>query len=148
MTRAGHSHASAGGRPRSLAEVADRVAEGFDARLREFLDTFYTATESGRGEALAVEPVPVGRIHDAYLAAVAEHLAQRFGLAVPDWTDAPRRFLVAPFFAGGLESLKAILIAESPAAFRRRLIFVIADALSRPLDPDGPVTWPSRSPAA
>jgi hypothetical protein len=50
----------------------------------------------------------------------------------PAWTDEPKRFLTEPYFAGALESLKAMLIADSPAAFRRRLIFVSADALSRP----------------
>ena len=36
------------------------------------------------------------------------------------------------FFAGGLGSLKARLIVESPSAFRRRLIFVSHDGLHRP----------------
>ena len=80
------------------------------------------------------EPAQISPVRDAYLAATAEHLALRFGLAVPGWTDGPVRFLARPFFAGGLESLKAILIAESPSAFRRRLIFVGADALYRPRD--------------
>jgi len=56
----------------------------------------------------------------------------RFKLAVPPWVDEPYRFLVKPFFAGGLENLKAILLVESPLAFRRRQIFVSANALSRP----------------
>ena len=33
--------------------------------------------------------------------------------------------------------MKALLLAESPLAFRRRLIFVSHDALSRPRDPAG-----------
>ena len=33
----------------------------------------------------------------------------------------------SPFFAGGLESLKASLLVESPVAFRRRMIFVSAN---------------------
>ena len=37
-----------------------------------------------------------------------------------------------PFFAGELESLKALLTVQSPAAFRRRLLFVSSDALDRP----------------
>jgi hypothetical protein len=53
-------------------------------------------------------------------------------LDAPAWTEKPQRFLREPFFAGGLESLKAILIVESPSAFRRRLIFISADGLSRP----------------
>jgi len=51
---------------------------------------------------------------------------------VPAWTEEPERFLREPLFAGGLESLKAILIVESPSAFRRRIIFISADGLSRP----------------
>jgi hypothetical protein len=76
-------------------------------------------------------PAEVDAIHDAYLAAVAEHLALRFRLAVPRWVDDPARFPAEPFFAGGLETLKAILLVESPLAFRRRQIFVSANALAR-----------------
>ena len=85
-----------------------------------------------RGDALAEEPIGAGRVEDAYLAALAEHLASRDRMDTPAWTEKPERFLREPFFAGGLESLKAILIVESPSAFRRRLIFISADGLSRP----------------
>jgi hypothetical protein len=37
-----------------------------------------------------------------------------------------------PFFAGGLESLKATLFVQSPTAFRRRMLFVSKNALDRP----------------
>jgi hypothetical protein len=77
-------------------------------------------------------PGAIDALHDAYVAAVAEYLAQSFGLPVPEWTDTHGNGLREPFFAGGLESLKAVLQAESPAAFRRRLLFVSKDALSRP----------------
>jgi hypothetical protein len=59
-------------------------------------------------------------------------LPSNTGLPIPPWVEQPQRFLDKPFFAGGLESLKAILLAESPLAFRRRQIFVSANALSRP----------------
>jgi hypothetical protein len=85
-----------------------------------------------RSSGLAAEPAPLGSVKDAYLAAVAEYLSARDSFLPPAWTEEPKRFLKEPYFAGALESLKAILIAESPAAFRRRLIFVSADALSRP----------------
>jgi hypothetical protein len=39
---------------------------------------------------------------------------------------------VRPFFAGGLEDLKATLLVESPVAFRRRMLFVGKDVLDRP----------------
>jgi hypothetical protein len=87
---------------------------------------------STRTSAIAGAPTQIDAIHDAYLAAVAEHLARKCELAIPSWVEHPQRFLDKPFFAGGLESLKAILLAESPLAFRRRQIFVSANALSRP----------------
>jgi hypothetical protein len=86
----------------------------------------------GKIWALADEPNKVGGVKDAYLAALAEHLALSDRFPVPGWTEQPDRFLSEPFFAGGLDSLKAILLVESPLAFRRRLIFISADGLSRP----------------
>ena len=66
------------------------------------------------------------------MAAVAEHLALRHHLPIPEWTQAKCRFLKRPYYPCGLESLKATLLVESPPAFRRRLIFVGADPLYRP----------------
>jgi hypothetical protein len=123
-----------GTRPRSLRDVVHRASRGeqqFDAALREFLDSFYSHPDS-RTVALMEQPEAIDPVHDAYVAAVAEHLANVFGLPVPAWTDTHGNGLKEPFFAGGLESLKAILQAESPAAFRRRLLFVSKDVLSRP----------------
>jgi hypothetical protein len=121
-------------RPAALDVVAVRTLGGepFDPLLREFLDEFYCGNSDMRARAIASVPTPIDPIHDAYLAAVAEHLALRFGVSVPQWVEEPDRFLAKPFFAGGLESLKAILLVESPLAFRRRQIFVSANALSRP----------------
>lgn len=121
-------------RPATLHEVASRVAsdqQGFDPAVREFLDTFYAAGE-GREAALASRPSLLGGVKDAYLAALGEHLARANGMAVPTWTDNHGTRLRRPFFAGGLESLKAVLTVESPTAFRRRMLFVSKDALDRP----------------
>lgn len=125
-------------RPATLKDVALRTLDGepFDPLLREFLDAFYGADASTRTAALVGTPPPIGPVHDAYLAAVAEHLARKYELAIPQWVDDPQRFLDKPFFAGGLETLKAILLVESPLAFRRRQIFVSANALSRPREND------------
>jgi len=68
---------------------------------------------------------------DAYLAALAESLCREGGMRPPAWTEQQRFYLKRPWFAGGLESLKAILLAESPAPFRRRNLFVSANALDR-----------------
>lgn len=123
-------------RPGSLCEVAQRslAGEPFDPALREFLDEFYVHPER-RAAMVKEAPARVGALRDAYLAAVAGHLAERWSLPCPGWVEHESRFLRRPFFAGGLESLKAILLVESPAAFRRRMIFVGADVLSRPRRP-------------
>ena len=123
-------------RPHSLNEVAQWGSElgDTDGFLREFLDEFYALSdESGRSTMLQDEPPLGGDARtNAYLAAVAEHLSLRNHLPVPPWTANAARFLKRPFFPSGLESLKATLLAESPTAFRRRMIFVGADPLYRP----------------
>jgi hypothetical protein len=124
-------------RPKTLCEVARRVNNGeqnFDPAVLEFLDTFYAHPEL-RASAIHDRPALIDALRDAYLAAVAEHLARLYGLPVPEWTEIQGNDLHKPFFAGGLESLKGVLVAESPTAFRRRLLFVSKDALSRPRSP-------------
>jgi hypothetical protein len=121
-------------KPSSLREVVRRVEAGeqkFDPSLREFLDFFY-ANVHERQQAIAERPDSIDAVHDAYAAAVAEHLARIYELPIPDWTEIHGNGLREPFFAGGLQSLKGVLVAESPTAFRRRLLFVSKDALSRP----------------
>jgi len=68
---------------------------------------------------------------NAYLAAVAETLCREASLRPPVWTESPPCFLHRPWFAGGFETLKALLLVESPVAFRRRNLFVSANALTR-----------------
>jgi hypothetical protein len=123
-----------GRKPNSLAEVVRRVKAGeqkFDPSLREFLDSFY-ANADARQRAIEEQPDSIDAVHDAYVAAVAEHLARVYGLSIPEWSETHGNGLHEPFFAGGLQSLKGVLVAESPTAFRRRLLFVSKDALSRP----------------
>jgi hypothetical protein len=122
-------------RPRTIAEIAERAAaapSGFDRSVREFLDAWQSLSREDRVRSLAREPALLGPVQDAYLAALTEHLALSENIGVPEWTNGAGRFLRDPFFAGGIESLKAILLVESPLAFRRRLIFISANALSRP----------------
>ena len=121
-------------RPRTLHEVSVRAADGeqaFDRALREFLDHFYANPEH-REASLRAQPLPLDDLRDAYLGATAEHLASCYNLELPVWCETYGLALRRPFFAGGLESLKAILTVESPAAFRRRMLFVSKNALSRP----------------
>jgi hypothetical protein len=104
--------------------------EKFDPTLREFLDTFYLEP-AAREASLARQPLTLTPLQDAYLAATAEHLASVYRLPPPLWCADYGMALREPHFAGGLESLKALLTLESPAAFRRRLLFVSKNALAR-----------------
>lgn len=120
-------------RPASLAEVAAWTKDAptaFDRLISEFLDEFYLRPDV-RQSMIMDEPLPLGQFRDTWLGAVAEHLARRWNLEIPSWVDQPHRFLDRAYFAGGLESLKAILLAESPLAFRKRQIFVEAEPLRR-----------------
>lgn len=123
-------------RPHTLAEVARRINAGeqeFSPAMREFLDEFYGALRTAAAfELIAAEPEPIRdpRQH-AFLGAAGEHLARRWNLPIPAWTEDRSRFLKRPYFTTPLEGLKAMLLVESPLAFRRRLIFTEAEPLRR-----------------
>jgi len=78
-------------------------------------------------------PEPVGEpLIDALIGAVGEHLAQRWGLSVPIWTQRPVHFaLEEPRFLPDSRALRGALIVESPPAFRSRLLFTSAEPLDR-----------------
>lgn len=124
-------------RPKTLAEVAQLSLQGdsFDHCFANFLDEFYAAPNR---EALADSPALLaptsgepGQVRDAYLAAAAEELARHYQFLVPGWTASDKRKLHRPFFASPLAALRAVLLLESPVAFRSRNLFVSQNALTR-----------------
>jgi hypothetical protein len=120
----------------SLAAVAEATAtrEQFFHALHDFLEGFYAEPSAER---LREEPIRLtdrlgdDDYADAYLAAVAEYLAERHSLPVPAWAFDPSRVAREPTFAFKTPEGRIFLLAESPAAFRARNIFISADALSR-----------------
>jgi len=124
-------------RPRTLAEVARRRGDGeeFSTLLAEFLDEFYGALKKDPATAqalIAEQPATLAEAREhAVLGAVGEHLARRWSLAIPEWTNDPTRFLKRAFFTTELEGFKPMLLVESPLAFRRRMIFTEAEPLRR-----------------
>jgi len=111
-----------------------RSSEDFNFAIRNFLDRFYQNPSSD----LVYEEPPLLRsilddegLADAYVASVAAWLAQKYDLFCPRWTDGNSRVKKLPWFAAKTPNLKAILLQESPAAFRVRNLFVSANALSR-----------------
>jgi hypothetical protein len=123
--------------PKTLAQVSEMTANGesFDLCLKNFLDDFYgkPTTEALQPEPLRLAPKnpKFGEIEDAYLAATAEWLAWKFALTPPAWAFDQTRALRRPWFASSLAGLRAVLLIESPAAFRSRNLFVSENALTR-----------------
>lgn len=102
--------------------------------LGDLLDDFRERCRTHNERAALVDSPPesTGQLEtDAYLAAVAESLCRECGMRPPAWTEDPAYYLSRPWFAGGMESLKAILLSESPTSFRRRNLFISANALDR-----------------
>lgn len=119
----------------TLALVSERVRAGEELRfcLREFLDEFsLLPREALRARAIRARPEPTGDPRaDAYLGALAEHLAAAHGLKRPAWSVESQRFLERFWFVSEVPGFRALAIAQSPAAFRRRGIFIATGALQR-----------------
>lgn len=118
----------------TVAGVAERVRGGEDLRfaVRELLDEFaWRGRDDLRVQALAEEPGRVDQHVDAYLGALAEHLARTCGLSIPRWALSETRTLDHMWFPGVARGFRPTALRESPVAFRRRGIFIARGALSR-----------------
>ena len=126
------------GRPHTLKEVADRTFENpsiFGRSCNEFCDHFYFSYPHKElmQACLDPEPLVVGDAYiDAMIGAVGEHMALRWHLETPSWVFRVEHYqLTQPVFLPPSKALAEMLIAESPAAFRSRLIFTMAEPLQR-----------------
>jgi hypothetical protein len=118
----------------TVAGVAERVQSGEDLRfaVRELLDEFaLRGRDDLRVHALEEEPAAVDPHVDAYLGALAEHLARTCGLPIPKWALSEQRMLDHMWFPGVPRGFRPTALRESPAAFRRRGIFIARGALTR-----------------
>jgi len=119
----------------TLAAVARRAGSGedFHHAVREFLDEFaLRGDDHSRSAAISERPIDTGeRRYDAYLGALAEHLAAAHGLGRPDWSLERGRFLERFWFVSDVSGFRAMAIAQAPAAFRRRGVFVPERSLQR-----------------
>lgn len=120
----------------SLAAVAEhsRTREDFSLGYRDFLDGFYAKPNAAGLQAepqLLRDRLKDEGYADAFLAALAEYLAQRYSYPVSAWTQKSERTLNEPVFAFKSHEGRMFLLVESPAAFRSRNIFISAEALTR-----------------
>lgn len=119
----------------SLGRAARRHARDDESLLRlclQFIDEFREADPASQAGLLEEPPRPTGDARwDAFLAALAEHLAYHGGLPIPRWVGRKGRSLTRWWFLSDLPSVMASAMAESPAAFRSRGIFLTPDLFAR-----------------
>jgi hypothetical protein len=128
------STAAHGRRDLSLASAARLISSGQSALVvvREFLDQANLVDDVELAALIADRPDPAGNPQaDALLAAVAEHLAATRRLPCPSWVNEPTRFLDRFWFVSPTPGFRAIAIAQSPMALKRRGIFWPASSLER-----------------
>lgn len=121
-------------RPVRLEETARRIDAGSTLReaVADFLDDLRWARDDhDAAERIRAEPRLVDAHVDAYLAAVAETVAAGRCLPAPEWSRAPARFLDHFWWPSTTTGLHARALVESPAAFRRRGIFIGRTTLAR-----------------
>lgn len=116
----------------STVAVALKIErDGFESwkmHLMEFVDELRRAVDPR----LIILPPHRGfdRKLTALMASLVLFLCDELGLEPPSWAT-KRYFLDSPWFVAGVESLKASAIQESPLAFRRNNIFVLANFAKR-----------------
>jgi hypothetical protein len=102
------------------------------ALIVQFVDDFRSRRRDKQRDLISGEPGRTGStVLDAYLAALAEHLSNEAGLPAPAWVDDPTRFLRQWWIESDVPSAGPTAMAQSPAAFRRRGIFISERALER-----------------
>ena len=119
----------------SLARAARHHVADDETMLRlclQFIDDFREADTVSQASVMEDAPPSTGDARwDAFLAALAEHLAYHGDLPIPRWVGRKGRFLKRWWFLSDLPSVMASALAESPAAFRSRGIFVTEDLFAR-----------------
>ena len=122
------------GHRRTLREAAARVEDGEDLLIvvREFLDQAGRATPDDLATMIDARPALTEDARaDALLAGVAEYAAGNAERPCPIWTSEPERFLDHFWFVSREPGFRAIAIAQTPVALKRRGIFWPARSLRR-----------------
>lgn len=117
----------------SMSQVV--IPSDFSYAIKNFLDRF----KVNPNPALLLEEPELlspslqdGGYADAFVASTAAYLCQVHNLEAPQWVNKKQtRMMPEPWFAAKSPNMKAILLQESPAAFRVRNLFVSANAIHR-----------------
>lgn len=122
------------GRRLTLREAGARVNGGEEllAAAREFLDQAGRANAHELAAMIAERPDPTGNARaDALLAGVAEYTAGLQQIACPRWTSEPERLLDRFWFVSTEPGFRAIALAQTPVALKRRGILWSARSMRR-----------------
>jgi len=118
----------------SLTDTAIRIRGGEDAlhAVREFLDQANHYDDVDLTDLICERPSLTGDVKaDALMAGIAEHLAATRGLECPAWVHESQRFLDRFWFVSDVVGFRAISLAQTPMALKRRGIFWPARSLER-----------------
>lgn len=118
----------------TLAATAERVASGEDRMhaVREFLDQVSRVDDAALADLISQRPELSGDPRaDALIAGIAEHLAATRGLDGPRWVLEQERFLDVFWFVSDVEGFRAIALAQTPVALKRRGVFWPARSMQR-----------------
>ncbi len=122
------------GRCDTIGGSAARIIAGDDLLIvvREFLDCAQRLPDDELLAHVRERPPVTGNVRaDALLAGVAEYLTSVRELAPPSWTSDPERFLERFWFVSPEPGFRAIALAQTPVALKRRGIFWPARSLAR-----------------
>ena len=122
------------GRRHTLREAGGRVEGGEDLLIviREFLDQAGRADARELAGMIDESPDLTGDARtDALIAGVAEYMASVREIRCPAWTARPEGFLDRFWFVSAEPGFRAIALAQTPVALKRRGILWSARSLER-----------------
>jgi transcriptional regulator with XRE-family HTH domain len=118
----------------AAADMAAALRRGDDAAAyREFIqlsDDLARETGPLRVALTALAPAPINPRYDALLASVTEHYLSEARLPVPAWVYDLGRVLTDPWFVDDVPALLEATVAETPKAFARHGVFLVASELA------------------
>jgi len=97
--------------------------------LGDFLDSFRNDPEGfDESDCIMLSDTQMA----SFLSAVVETLVMDYSFSVPIWLLEDRFFLIDPFFPSKAKGdFRIFALVESPPAFKRRNVYVLANVLSR-----------------